>query len=101
MSERAAGGSNFGCLWLALPAILLFTAAPLLSVLISSAIAQNAGCTIHEGAANSCIVLGADVGGTLYAMFVAGWLSFVTLPLGFAALLVWLLAALFMWLRRK
>lgn len=97
----ASSGSNFGCLWMALPPILLFAAAPLLSVLLSTSIAENAGCTIHEGSANSCIVFGAEVGGTLYAMFVAGWLSFITLPIGFAALLAWLLAALLMWLRRK
>lgn len=92
--------SNFGCLWVTLPLILLFAAAPLISVILSTSIAESASCNVHEGSANSCVILGVDVGGSLYAMFVAGWFSFVTLPIGFALLVIWIVVALVMWRRR-
>lgn len=93
--------AKLGCLWAMLPIILLFTAAPILSVIISSSIADAAGCVLHEGFTNPCIVFGADMSGTLYAMFVAGWLSFVTLPIGLAALAAWIAFAIILWTRRK
>lgn len=101
MSEQRRSATAFGWLWLALPAILLFAAAPLLSVAIASVIAESGGCTLHEGSANVCIINGADMGPTLYRMFVAGWFSFVTLPIGLFALLAWAAAFLVLWLRRK
>ena len=92
--------SSLGCLWVTLPLILLFATAPLISVILSTSIAESAGCNIHEGNANTCLILGVDVGRTLYAMFLAGWLSFVTLPVGLGLLVLWLVVALIMWRRR-
>lgn len=92
--------SNLGCLLATLLLVLLFAMAPLISVIISTSIAENAGCTINEGGANTCMIMGVDVGRTLYAMFVSGWLSFVTLPAGLGLLVIWLVVALIMWRRR-
>lgn len=92
--------SSLGCLWVTLPLLLLFATAPLISVILSTSIAESAGCNLHEGSANSCVILGVDVGRMLYAMFVAGWLSFVTLPVGLVLLVLWLVVALIMWRRR-
>lgn len=92
--------SNLGCLWVALLLILLFATAPLISVILSTSLAASAGCNLHEGGANTCMILGVEVGRNLYAMFVLGWLSFVTLPVGLGLLVIWLVAALIMWRRR-
>ena len=86
--------SSLGCLWATLPLILLFAAAPLISVILSTSIAESAS------SANTCMILGVDVGRTLYAMFVAGWLSFVTLPVGLGLFVLWLVVGLIMWRRR-
>ena len=99
--DKRTGSSRAFFLWGALALILVFAAAPLLSVIAAASIAEAAGCTIHEGAPHPCLVLGVDLGSSLYGMFVAGWLSFLTLPIGLAALAAWLVTALFMWLRRS
>jgi hypothetical protein len=68
--------------------ILLWMILPMISVLTASAIADASGCTLNEGSSHSCIVLGTDVGETLYTMFVMGWMFFFTVPTGLVALVV-------------
>jgi hypothetical protein len=85
--------------------ILLWTALPLISVFASATTAAHYGCPLHEGNANPCLIGGWDMGGTLYTMFVMGWLSLFTLPSGAALLLLWLVAvvteaARWVWRRR-
>ena len=70
-------------------AIVLFGIAPVLSVLISSGIASAGGCTLNEGSASACILLGVNLGGLLSGMFVAGWFTLMTLPLATGAFLLW------------
>ena len=81
--------------WLAVSFVLivLFAAAPLISAFISGGIASALGCTVNEGGASACMFMGRDIGGTLADMFVAGWLEFVALPLGVAALAGWFVVA--------
>jgi len=67
---------------------LAITLSPLISVLVSSAIAQANGCTLHEGFVNPCVVMGRDIGDSLYAGFVMGWLMLLTLPVTAILLLV-------------
>jgi hypothetical protein len=85
--------------------ILLFAVSPLILASVSSGIASVLGCTVNEGGASGCILRGRDIGETLAEMFVAGWLEFVTLPLGLAALAVWFVAACVVtiigWRRRR
>ena len=85
-------GKRFPVVWyaLALAVIILFAIAPLLSVLIASAIAEANGCVLHEGGVNPCVIGGVDRGETLLTMFVLGWLMFLTLPAGAVAFLIWL-----------
>jgi hypothetical protein len=80
--------------WLLLVLILAFAIAPLVSVAIAGWLAESNGCTLHEGFTNPCMIAGTDQGGTLYFMFVLGWLMLATLPLGGGALIVWLIMLL-------
>lgn len=72
----------------------LYTFGPFLGMLLSTFIAERAGCELNEGGVSPCVVLGVDLGGTLYFFFVLTWLALVTLPTGLlagaAALIVWL-----------
>ncbi|MBB3809192.1 hypothetical protein [Pseudochelatococcus contaminans] len=86
--------------------ILIAGGFPIISVMVSSWIADNAGCVLHEGSKNPCIVFGHDIGRLLYTMFVMGWLGLATLPIGALALAGWCLVVLAhvvraLWRRRK
>jgi len=61
--------------------VILVCLAPLLGVLVALGVTKLTGCTVHEGFANPCFVLGLDVGGILYALAVSGWALLATLPL--------------------
>ncbi len=88
--------------WVTLAAILLFGAAPILSVALSVGIADALGCRLNEGAAHPCPLWGTDLGGVLVGLFLAGWFAVVTVPLAGAALAIWALAwAVSAWRRRK
>ena len=65
---------------------LLIGAAPALSVLISSGIADANGCALNEGSVNPCVIGGQDIGGLLGGMFVMGWLFLLTWPFALAGL---------------
>ena len=77
----------------ALGVIVLLAAAPVITVFLAAGIADALNCTLNEGGGSSCSLMGIDLGGTLSAMFIFGWLAIDTLPLGAVALLVWLVAA--------
>jgi hypothetical protein len=83
---------RFPFVWYAIPLVLiiLFATAPVISVLISGAIAEAHGCVLNEGGAHPCVINGTDWGSTLLTMFVLGWLMLFTLPAGAVALLIWL-----------
>lgn len=73
-------------------AIVLFALGPLLLALSASVIAQANGCALDEGSVHSCLVAGVEMGEALYTMFVLGWLTMMTAPLGAMAGLAWLVA---------
>lgn len=81
--------------------IVLIGVFPVISVVVSSAIAEANGCVLHEGSANPCIVFGADWGDTLYTMFVMGWALLFTIPASTVLLGIWVLALLVQWVRWK
>lgn len=97
---------GYAYLWLgiALFLILLFAAAPLLSAVIASTIADALHCTVNEGGGAGCIFRGSDISETLAEMFVAGWLTFITVPIAVVALAIWLIVAIIVvvvrWRRR-
>ena len=74
---------------------------PIFSVLAATLIAGIAGCDLNEGSINTCMVLGADIGGTLYTMFVMGWLGLISLPLAAFAVLGLLILGLIHLITRK
>jgi hypothetical protein len=73
----------------ALGAIVLFAAAPILSVYFTYLVADAHGCTVNEASVNPCIVMGSDWGETLYFTGMMGWFMLATIPLGGGALIVW------------
>ena len=74
---------------------------PVLSVAAASAMASFNGCVLNEGDAHSCMVLGVDVGGALYAMFVSGWFAMLTLPVAATIALAWIVAEAVRVVRRR
>ena len=62
--------------------ILLFAAAPILVAVISGYAAQALGCRVDEGSNHPCMILGLDWGSFFYFLFVSGWFSLLTVPLG-------------------
>jgi hypothetical protein len=71
--------------------ILLIAFLPLISVAIAGSIAQANGCQLDEGSVHPCVVNGTDMGETLYAMGVMGWLMLATIPLGLGAAAIYLI----------
>lgn len=88
-------------LMLSLALILLFAFAPIISVLLASAIASSAGCDLNEAVATSCIVMGWEMGPSLTSMFVAGWYMLLTLPVGLVAFGAWVLVLVWRLSRRR
>ena len=76
--------------WLLLVVIIVFMISPIIPVSISSSIAEQHGCVVHEGFATPCIVDGKDIGEDLYTMGMMGWFFLATAPIGLGALLIWL-----------
>jgi hypothetical protein len=68
--------------------IILYTLAPVLSVLISSGIATALGAKLDESQTHPAYLLGINIGGLLSIMFIAGWLALITIPTGLLALVV-------------
>ena len=77
--------------WIVLAIIVLFTRAPVGSVVTCGWIANAHGCKVDEGSVHPCIIDGKDYGHLLYTLGVMGWLMLVTLPAGALALTVWLI----------
>jgi hypothetical protein len=67
--------------------IVLLAIAPLLVAIASGAAAHALGCQVDEGSEHACMILGLDWGSFFNVLFVTGWLTILTLPLG-AILLV-------------
>jgi hypothetical protein len=82
-------GYGLIALWMAGPLVLAFTA---------GGIALAAGCTLNEAGAHPCVVFGSDLGETLYAMGVMGFLAIATIPTGLALLVLFFA---FNWWRRR
>ena len=76
--------------WLMIASVV-YAILPILSVLVASALATIGGCDVNEGSAQACMLLGMDIGGLLYTLFVSGWFAFITVPQGFVGLVIGLL----------
>ncbi|WP_309084228.1 hypothetical protein [Chelativorans sp.] len=83
-------------------AIIIFLAVfPVAAALGAYTIADAAGCRLNEAEVNPCIVLRADVGEWLMVFGLMGWLGIASLPLGAMGVAIWLIAALFLYLRGR
>lgn len=79
----------------------LVCALPLLSLLFAGTMASLAGCELHEGFVNPCLILGADWGGLLYGMGVMGWLFLATGPVMIFILGLWALVEIIAFVKRR
>jgi hypothetical protein len=91
---------SFRVLLACLILILLFAALPLIGALAAGGVAGALGCPLDEGSVHPCPFLGRDLGEALYAFGVLGWLSVLTIPAGFVLLLIWLIVAIVLIVRR-
>ena len=73
--------------------IILICTGPMLSTFIAGSIANTAGCQLDEGSVHPCVIGGMDVGEQLYTMGMMFWFAFFSAPVSIALLLVYLLAA--------
>lgn len=87
MTRRAKISLGYG-------AILLWMFLPMIPVFIAGAIASGCGCQLDEGNVHPCVVLGVDIGSTLYAMGVMGWFGLLTFPSGLLGLLLFTVAVI-------
>jgi hypothetical protein len=56
-----------------------------------SLVANHYGCRVHEGFATPCIAGNTDIGGTLYAFGMSGWLLIVTIPVLACLAVAWII----------
>ncbi len=97
---RMGGNRPFRVLLACLILILLLAGLPLFGALTAGGVASALGCRLDEGSVHPCPFFGVDLGEPLYAFGVLGWLSLVTIPAGFVLLLIWLIAAIVLAVRR-
>ena len=77
--------------------LLIWTVWPIVFVSVAGSIASANGCQLDEGSVHPCVVRGADMGETLYAMGVMGWFMLVTVPTGGLGLLLLGVIVLIIW----
>lgn len=101
--SQSPKGSRLGRHLAVLAVIALVSVFPLLMMFAAAWIASLAGCHLDEGSAHMCVILGSDRGEMLYTMFVSGWMTILTLPLGAGFFLLWLLVTVgrILWGRRR
>ncbi|MDB4901620.1 MAG: hypothetical protein JWQ63_901 [Mucilaginibacter sp.] len=68
--------------------ILFFTISPFLGAFLANVIGNSLGCDINEGGTDECIRIGVPFGEVLNGMVAAGWLFFLTIPLGAIFLII-------------
>ena len=62
--------------------MIVYTMAPVISVLASMHVAKALGCPLDEANIYPCNCMGIEIGGLLTVMFVAGWFALITIPTG-------------------
>jgi hypothetical protein len=86
---------------LVLVLISLCAIGPFLAVAYAGSMADKFGCQLDEGSIHPCQVKGVDRGEDLYALGMLGWLGVATVPLGLAALVLYLAAFVIIGLVRR
>ena len=86
---------------IAMAIVTIVCVLPLVSLLLSLAVASLANCSLDEGSVHPCVIVGLDFGEALYTMFVATWLGFLTLPVLAVSLPLWAVVELIGRRRRR
>ena len=74
--------------------IILFMLAPVLATMAAGAFSNWQGCDLDEGSVHPCVVNGHDYGSLLDNLGVLGWLALMTIPLGGALLVGYVVVVL-------
>lgn len=74
--------------------LLFLCLLPVLLALLGLGVASVAGCAVDASTTHPCLILGADLGETLYTLTMLHWFGLITLPLAVVPLLLILLMAL-------
>jgi len=64
---------------------------PIAAVLAAAGIIRITGCELSGAGPRACVVLGVDIGDTLYQMSMSVWLLMLTFPLAILAVPMWVL----------
>lgn len=81
--------------------LVLACLAPLFSMLVAQLIGDHYGCTVGIDSINPCMVDGKDIGETLTTLGAMGYFLFVTLPVLYALVPLWIVVELIAWIRRR
>ena len=81
--------------------LVLACAAPLISMLVAQAIGDYYGCEVGVDAVKPCLVDGKDIGETLTTAAAMGYFLFVTLPVLYVAIPLWILIEIVRWITRR
>ena len=79
-------------------AIILCSISPFFGVAYAGAVTEKYGCELNEGSIHPCMVNGVDRGEDLYAQGMLGWLGIASVPLGLAALVLYIVIVLIIFL---
>lgn len=74
--------------------LFLICLLPLVAALVSASIAAVLGCELNEASTSVCLIAGLDIGATLSALFVLGWVSLISLPMMMGLIGLWVLVEL-------
>src|SRR5262245_15606761 len=85
-----------GALWLS----TLVAWAPVCAVLVAGVVANTLDCRLDEGSVHPCRLGGVDIGPTLYALGVSGWLILAAFPLMLLTTIAWIGLGLWAIVRR-
>jgi len=66
--------------WILAILLMVIGLAPAGGMLLASGVSALADCPINAAFPQPCVILGADIGGSLNVLFTSGWLMFLTAP---------------------
>lgn len=95
MSPGLPRGFPWWVYWVLFVLIGLIGFAPLITTIVSVAIANAYGCQISETVLNACIINGVDWGRELQALGISAWFILLSWPLAFVLFVIWLIVLFF------
>ena len=80
--------------WVLFALIFIFANLPVITTVVSAAIANAYGCNISEGLLNPCVIGGTDYGSWLQFGGMSFLYLFLTWPIAFVIFIIWLIVLL-------